>query len=206
MPCEVTASVSILMASSTISMCVATVFLQPSSQASDLCFHTSDYIQNTLRSSVFLKLSSSTGTLIPKIKCLEASYSLDPGDTHSTLCTSHGPNDSSSWWYMTDFFWIPDTRFNYHLTLLISTLKKSKSKGNGNEIKGLILLLNTKLILPLGRTTMVWRNPELIHNICEGFMIHLPAASRPINQSTSPMKYGESNWSCVLSPWSVRTA
>lgn len=71
--------------------------------------------------------------------------------------------------------------------------KKSKRKGNGNEIKGLILLLNTKLLLPLGRMTMVWRNPELIHSICEGFMIHLPAASRPINQSTRQMKDGESN-------------
>lgn len=99
-PCEVTVSVSILMAFEGgfwhISMCVATVFLQPSSQASDPCFNTSDYIQNTLRPSVFLEISSSTGTIIPKIKCLETSYSLDPGDTHSTPCTSHEPNDSSS--------------------------------------------------------------------------------------------------------------
>lgn len=118
-----------------ISMCVATVFLQPSSQASDPCFNTSDYIQNTVRPSVFLEISSSTGTIIPKIKCLETSYSLGPGDTHSTPCTSHGPNDSSSWWDMTDFFWIPHMRFNYHLTLLISTLKTQRVKEMAMELK-----------------------------------------------------------------------
>lgn len=87
MPCEVTVSVSILMAfegaSGTVSLCVTTVFLQSSSQASDLCFHTSDYMKNTLRPSVFFELSSSTGTVIPKVKCLEISYALDPGPTHS---------------------------------------------------------------------------------------------------------------------------